>query len=128
MSTRNMIQAINDGLRCAMEKDDSIVVAGEDVGYFGGVFRATHGLQQTFGKTRVFDTPISENGIIGTDVGYLIESMRGLLDDPGEARRLGEAGRRTVQKRFGLGRFAEDWEDAFRGAVALREEVPCASR
>ena len=68
-----------------------------------------------------------ENGIIGTDVGYLIESMRGLLDDPGEARRLGEAGRRTVQKRFGLGRFAEDWEDAFRGAVALREEVPCAS-
>lgn len=69
-----------------------------------------------------------ENGIIGTDVGSLVESMHGLLDDPGKARRLGEAGRRTIRERFGLERFAEDWEDAFRGAVALREEVPCASR
>ena len=69
-----------------------------------------------------------ENGIIGTDVGYLVERMRGLLADPEEARRLGEAGRRTIQNRFGLERFAADWEAAFAEAVALREEVPCASR
>lgn len=69
-----------------------------------------------------------ENGVIGTDVGYLIERMRGLLDDPEEARRLGEAGRRTIRERFGLERFATDWEAAFAEAVALREEVPCASR
>ena len=69
-----------------------------------------------------------ENGFIGTDVGYLMGRMRDLLDDPEEARRLGEAGQRTVQKRFGLERFATDWEAAFAEAVALREEVPCASR
>ena len=69
-----------------------------------------------------------ENGVIGTDVGYLIERMRGLLADPEEARRLGEAGRRTVENRFGLERFATDWEAAFAEAVALRKEVPCASR
>lgn len=75
-----MIQAINDGLRCAMEKDDRIVVAGEDVGYFGGVFRATHGLQQTFGKTRVFDTPISENGIIGTAIGMAAYGLKPVVE------------------------------------------------
>ena len=69
-----------------------------------------------------------ENGVIGTDVGRLVERMRGLLDDPEEARRLGEAGQRTVRERFGLERFARDWEAAFREAVALRKEAPCASR
>lgn len=69
-----------------------------------------------------------ENGVIGTDVGYLVERMRGLLEDPEEARRLGEAGRRTMLKRFGLERFARDWGAAFAEAVALREEAPCASR
>ena len=68
-----------------------------------------------------------ENGVIATDVGYLIERMRGLLGDPGEARRLGEAGRRTIRDRFGLERFAMDWEAAFEEAAALRKEVPCAS-
>ena len=68
-----------------------------------------------------------ENGVIATDVGYLIERMRGLLVDPGEARRLGEAGRRTIRERFGLERFAMDWEAAFEEAAALRKDVPCAS-
>ena len=60
MTTRNMIEAINDAHRVAMAGDPDIVVFGEDVGYFGGVFRATAGLQQEFGKTRCFDAPISE--------------------------------------------------------------------
>lgn len=68
-----------------------------------------------------------ENGFIGTDVEKLVERMRGLLADPREARRLGAAGRRTVRERFGIGRFAADWEAAFEEALALREAVPCAS-
>ena len=60
MPTRNMIEAINDAHRVVMAADPDIVVFGEDVGYFGGVFRATEGLQQKFGVTRCFDAPIAE--------------------------------------------------------------------
>ena len=74
--TMNMIQAINSAMACVMERDDSIVVMGEDVGYFGGVFRATAGLQKRFGKTRVFDTPITECGIIGVAVGMGAYGLR----------------------------------------------------
>ena len=69
MTVRNMIQAINDAHKVMMARDPDIVVMGEDVGFFGGVFRATEGLQREFGKTRAFDTPISECGIVGTAIG-----------------------------------------------------------
>lgn len=69
-----------------------------------------------------------ENGFIDTNVEALIQRMRRLLDDPEEARRLGEAGRRTVRERFGLERFVADWEAAFEEALMLRGAVPCASR
>lgn len=72
----NMIEAINDALAIMMERDPDVVVMGEDVGYFGGVFRATAGLQKRFGKTRVFDTPISECGIIGVAVGMGAYGLR----------------------------------------------------
>ena len=65
----NMIEAINSAMDVAMARDDRVVVFGEDVGYFGGVFRATAGLQEKYGKTRAFDTPITECGIIGVAVG-----------------------------------------------------------
>lgn len=74
--TMNMIQAINSAIDVAMGRDDRIVVLGEDVGYFGGVFKATEGLQKRYGKTRVFDTPISENGIIGVAVGMATYGLR----------------------------------------------------
>ena len=74
--TMNMIQAINSALDVAMGRDGQIVVLGEDVGYFGGVFKATEGLQKKYGKTRVFDTPISENGIIGVAVGMATYGLR----------------------------------------------------
>jgi len=74
--TMNMIQAINSALDVAMARDEKIVVLGEDVGYFGGVFKATEGLQKKHGKTRVFDTPISENGIIGVAVGMATYGLR----------------------------------------------------
>jgi 2-oxoisovalerate dehydrogenase E1 component beta subunit len=72
----NMIQAINSALEVMMERDPNVIVMGEDVGFFGGVFRATAGLQAKFGKTRVFDTPITECGIIGVAVGMGAYGLR----------------------------------------------------
>jgi 2-oxoisovalerate dehydrogenase E1 component beta subunit len=72
----NMIEAINNALDIMLEKDENIVLLGEDIGYFGGVFRATAGLQKKHGKTRVFDTPISECGIIGVGVGMAAYGLR----------------------------------------------------
>jgi len=74
--TMNMIQAINSGLDVALGRDELTIVLGEDVGYFGGVFKATEGLQKKHGKTRVFDTPISECGIIGVAVGMAAYGLR----------------------------------------------------
>ena len=72
----NMIQAINSALDICMGRDEDIVVMGEDVGFFGGVFKATEGLQHKYGKTRVFDTPITELGIIGVAVGMSAYGLR----------------------------------------------------
>lgn len=72
----NMIEAINSAMDVAMSRDDKVVVFGEDVGYFGGVFRATAGLQAKYGKTRSFDTPITECGIIGVAVGMAAYGLR----------------------------------------------------
>ena len=65
MATMNMLQAVNNALITAMEADEKVMVFGEDVGHFGGVFRATSHLQEKFGKGRVFNTPLVEQGIIG---------------------------------------------------------------
>ena len=74
--TMTMIEAINDALAIMLDRDPDVVILGEDVGYFGGVFRATAGLQERFGKTRVFDTPINEGGIIGVAVGMGAYGLR----------------------------------------------------
>jgi 2-oxoisovalerate dehydrogenase E1 component beta subunit len=76
MSTMNMIQAIRSGLEVMLERDPNVCVFGEDVGYFGGVFRATQGLQQRFGLQRVFDTPLAEGGIIAIAVGMGMNGLR----------------------------------------------------
>src|SRR5215207_9966805 len=76
MPRRTMIEAVRDAMDVMMGRDDDVVVFGEDVGYFGGVFRATQGLQAKYGKTRCFDTPISELGIIGTAVGMAAYGLR----------------------------------------------------
>src|SRR3546814_10239878 len=65
MARMTMIEAIRSAIDVSMGRDEDVVVFGEDVGYFGGVFRCTQGLQQKYGKTRCFDTPISESGIVG---------------------------------------------------------------
>jgi len=76
MAQLNMIQAIRDAIDIKLTDDDNVVVFGEDVGYFGGVFRCTDGLQAKHGKTRVFDTPINESGIIGAAVGMGAYGLR----------------------------------------------------
>jgi 2-oxoisovalerate dehydrogenase E1 component beta subunit len=72
----NMIEAINSALDVMLSRDPDVVLMGEDIGYFGGVFRATAGLQEKHGNTRVFDTPISECGIIGAGVGMAAYGLR----------------------------------------------------
>jgi 2-oxoisovalerate dehydrogenase E1 component beta subunit len=76
MATMNIIQAVNDALRVEMRRDPNVVVLGEDVGRFGGVFRATQGLEQEFGTARVVDTPLAESGIIGCAVGMALYGLR----------------------------------------------------
>jgi len=75
MPQMNMVQAINDGLRLEMKRDDRVVVLGEDVGKVGGVFRVTQGLFDEFGDDRVIDTPLSEGGIIGTAIGMALYGL-----------------------------------------------------
>lgn len=69
MARMTMVEAIQNALDVSMGADEKVVVFGEDVGYFGGVFRCTAGLQAKYGKTRCFDTPISELGIVGAAIG-----------------------------------------------------------
>ena len=69
MATMNMLQAVNNALITAMKDNEKVMVFGEDVGHFGGVFRATSNLQHTFGKARCFNTPLTEQGIIGFATG-----------------------------------------------------------
>ena len=75
MTQMNMVQAINDGLRLEMKRDDRVVVLGEDVGKVGGVFRVTQGLFDEFGDDRVIDTPLSEGGIIGAAIGMALYGL-----------------------------------------------------
>ncbi len=76
MSTQNLVQAVNDALSVALETHDDVVLLGEDIGKFGGVFRATAGLRERFGEERVIDTPLSEAGIIGSAIGMGLYGMR----------------------------------------------------
>jgi 2-oxoisovalerate dehydrogenase E1 component beta subunit len=71
-----MIQALRSAMDVMLERDPDVVVFGEDVGYFGGVFRCTEGLQKKYGTSRVFDAPISESGIVGVAVGMGAYGLR----------------------------------------------------
>jgi len=76
MSEMNIIQAVNDALRLEMRRDPRVLVLGEDVGRFGGVFRATTGLFEEFGSARCVDTPLAESGIIGAAIGMALYGLR----------------------------------------------------
>ncbi|WPE21116.1 alpha-ketoacid dehydrogenase subunit beta [Shinella zoogloeoides] len=76
MARMTMIEAVRSAMEVSMGRDDEVVVFGEDVGYFGGVFRATQGLQAKYGKTRCFDAPINESGILGTAIGMAAYGLK----------------------------------------------------
>ena len=145
----NMIEAINDALDVMLAHDDNVVVFGEDVGYFGGVFRATAGLQKKYGKTRVFDTPINECGIIGAAVGMGAYGLRPVPEIqfadyiyPGLDQLISEAARMryrsagdftapiTVRSPFGGGIFggqthSQSPEALFTHVAGLKTVIPC---
>ncbi len=75
-----MIQALRSAMDVMLQRDDNVVVFGQDVGYFGGVFRCTEGLQQKYGTSRVFDTPISEGGIVGVAIGMGAYGLRPVVE------------------------------------------------
>ncbi|WP_298772264.1 alpha-ketoacid dehydrogenase subunit beta [uncultured Shewanella sp.] len=80
MAKMNMLQAINSALMAEMETDPRMLVFGEDVGHFGGVFRATSGLQEKFGKERCFNTPLTEQGIAGFANGLASNGMTAVAE------------------------------------------------
>jgi len=80
MSAMNMIQALNSALDVALTRDPDALIFGEDVGYFGGVFRVTDQLQARHGITRCFDAPISEGGIIATAIGMGAYGLRPIVE------------------------------------------------
>ena len=76
MAQMTMIEALRDAMDVMLERDPKVVIFGEDVGYFGGVFRCTAGLQKKYGEERVFDTPINESAIVGMAIGMAAQGMR----------------------------------------------------
>ncbi|MBP99490.1 MAG: alpha-ketoacid dehydrogenase subunit beta [Acidobacteria bacterium] len=76
MAELTLVQAVNAALARAMDEDERVLILGEDVGVNGGVFRATDGLLERFGPTRVFDTPLAETVIAGASVGLAAQGFR----------------------------------------------------
>ena len=76
MPRKTMIEAIRDAMDVSMGRDERVVVFGEDVGFFGGVFRCTQGLQAKYGTSRCFDAPINESGIVGAAIGMAAYGLR----------------------------------------------------
>jgi 2-oxoisovalerate dehydrogenase E1 component beta subunit len=80
MPTKNVLEAIRDGMFDEMKRDERVIVMGEDVGKHGGVFRATDGLWKEFGDNRVIDTPLAELGIVGVAIGAAMNGMRPIAE------------------------------------------------
>jgi 2-oxoisovalerate dehydrogenase E1 component beta subunit len=80
MASMTMIQALNSAMDVLLGLDPDVLVFGEDVGYFGGVFRATEGLQKKHGLTRCFDTPIGEAGIVGVAIGMAAYGLKPIVE------------------------------------------------
>ena len=76
MARMNMVQALNSAMDVMLGRDPRVVILGEDVGYFGGVFRVTDGLQRKYGEHRVLDTPIAEGGIIAAAIGMGVNGLK----------------------------------------------------
>jgi 2-oxoisovalerate dehydrogenase E1 component beta subunit len=80
MTRMTMVQALRSAMDVMLERDDNVVIYGQDVGYFGGVFRCTDGLQAKYGTSRVFDAPISEGGIVGSAIGMAAYGLKPVVE------------------------------------------------
>jgi 2-oxoisovalerate dehydrogenase E1 component beta subunit len=80
MSKMTMVQALNSAIDVMLARDHNVIVFGEDIGFFGGVFRVTEGLQQRYGEQRVFDAPIAEGGQVGIAVGMGAYGLRPVIE------------------------------------------------
>ena len=80
MASMTMVQALNSAMDVMLGRDSDVLIFGEDVGYFGGVFRATEGLQKKHGVTRCFDTPIGESGIVAIAIGMGAYGLRPVVE------------------------------------------------
>jgi 2-oxoisovalerate dehydrogenase E1 component beta subunit len=80
MAKMNMIQALNSAMDLSLSRDPNTLIIGEDVGYFGGVFRCTAGLQNKHGLHRVFDAPIAEGGIVAVAIGMGVAGLRPIVE------------------------------------------------
>jgi 2-oxoisovalerate dehydrogenase E1 component beta subunit len=80
MATMNMIQALNSAMDVMLGKNPDVLIFGEDVGFFGGVFRATDGLQKKYGRQRCFDSPIGESGIVATAIGMAAYGLKPVIE------------------------------------------------
>ncbi|HEY6484618.1 MAG TPA: alpha-ketoacid dehydrogenase subunit beta [Steroidobacteraceae bacterium] len=76
MANMNMVQALNSAMDIMLQRDPRVVILGEDVGYFGGVFRVTDGLQRKYGQHRVLDSPIAEGGIVAAAIGMGVNGLK----------------------------------------------------
>ena len=76
----NMVQSVNSALDVMLDRDPNVVLMGEDIGYFGGVFRCTDGLQEKYGQQRVLDTPIAEGGMVGAAIGMAVNGLRPVVE------------------------------------------------
>jgi 2-oxoisovalerate dehydrogenase E1 component len=77
---RRFVDAIGDGLRQAMERDERVLMLGQDIAEYGGVFKVTHGLVEQFGRERVRNTPIIESGAIGAAMGLALEGFKPVVE------------------------------------------------
>ena len=128
MPRKTMVEAIRDAMDISMQRDERVVVFGEDVGYFGGVFRCTQGLQQKFGASRCFDTPISELGIVGAAVGMAAYGLRPCVEIqfadymyPAYDQIVSEAARLRYRSN---GQFTAPWWCAFGGRTHSQSGGP----
>ena len=80
MTEMTLVKAVNNALDLAMQKDNRIIIIGEDVGRDGGVFRATEGLVDKYGEGRVIDSPIAEAGIVGAAIGMSFNGMLPIVE------------------------------------------------
>ena len=80
MTVTSYRQALNDTLRAELQRDDKVILLGEEIGVFEGSYKITAGLLKEFGETRVRDTPICEEGFVGAAIGAAMLGMRPVVE------------------------------------------------